>query len=101
MNVIFALVIVLVNTQMGGIIYRYMSDFMVFLILPSCITVMKTINGMEDNGYNIHLLRFFMCIMLYSLLLYHMLYFSEEIHDLKHMNPIMYYKISNAVQFWI
>ena len=99
---IFSLLIILVDTQMAGILPRYISDFAWLLYLSTSISVFAIINYFESKKNRITILNLILLI----LFIYGIFYAFVEIPTdlsltIKEFAPNVYYKIYNIVQFWI
>lgn len=101
MSILFALVIVVMDAQMAGILYRYMSDFMIFLLVPSCMAVMYLEPKLKGNVCYEPIVRVFLGVMAYSFVLYNLLYIVLDAYNFQEMNPEFYYRIASVVQFWL
>lgn len=91
-SICFAVVIAVADTQMAGILYRYMSDFSLLILIPAII--MGFALSEKGNVYvNIaSLLTLFMCVCLL---------FNTADFSLESTNPNFYYSISTLITFWM
>ena len=101
LSIVFAMIIVIVDTQMAGLLIRYTNDFGLFLFLPTVITIfvlMDTYNKLEIYGYLRSIVVF---LSILSLIYNSMVIFASDMQSYQEMCPVLYYKIAYGIQFWL
>lgn len=98
---IFSLVIVIVDTQMAGILPRYFTDFAWLLFISTSIIIFAIINSIKNNKYK--LVFNYIFIILFTLsLLYNIVQIPTDLSlTMKEFNSGLYYKLQNIFQFWL
>ncbi|MBR6646990.1 MAG: hypothetical protein IKL09_05685 [Clostridia bacterium] len=96
----FALIIAFADTQMAGILTRYVADFGLFLYFGAAITFVAMFKGQKtDEAKNILktlLIIGFAVTLSYNLLLI----FTETGESIRQCNPALYYKVKYLTCFW-
>ena len=88
LSLVFGFLVVLLDTQMAGLVERYFSDISIYFIISSIIVVLAYINS-HDNQNVLKLLFFFaLCSLLFSVLRL----FALDYQSLEICNPKLYYK---------
>lgn len=101
MALLFGIVIVVVDTQMAGILMRYLSDFS-WLILISAILVLLTINDHLKSQLGIKHWFIGIVICYWLSFGYHFLeIFIDVTCGLQSDNPLLTAMVSYLIQFWI
>ena len=94
LSLVFGFLVVLLDTQMAGLVERYFSDISIYFIISSIIVVLAYINS-HDNQNVLKLLFFFaLCSLLFSVLRL----FALDYQSLEICNPKLYYKF--LILFW-
>lgn len=99
---IFALIIILVDTQMAGILPRYISDFAWLLYLSTTISSFAIINNFEGKKNRITILNIILLILFINGIFYAFIEIPTDLSlSIKEFAPNTYYKFYNLLQFWI
>lgn len=102
-SIIIAIIIVLLDTQMAGILYRYTMDFTMFLYIPAIVVVLIIIQNFGNYKVNSKKKQCFYNILLFfsiiSLVFSVCVIFSKELEYFK-FNPLFYYTVKSLLQFW-
>lgn len=101
MSMIFAIIVIVVDTQMAGILYRYLADFMVFLLIPAVLTLFAVEASIKDNELYCHIMQVAVLLIVYSIFFNQLLYFAPNGQDLRSHNAEVFYKLFYRVQFWV
>ena len=100
---IIAVVLVILDTQMAGILPRYILDFSWLLFLATAICLLALFNNIDkfnDNEkYYINLV--FIILFLSSTLFNYFLIPVDLSYSLKYYNSTVYQQLSNMIQFWL
>lgn len=93
---ISAVIVVIADAQMGGVLQRYFSDAGIFLALCSAVLWMLLLN---DGGYEFKKLLFTASAftLVYNLLMI----FITGSRGLNNGNPELYYTFYHLIQFWL
>ncbi len=94
MMVISALVIIIADTQMAGILPRYICDFGFMLYLATCLVLFNKLNKNENND-KLHKLIY--AALIFGLVYNFMLLFSDNIL----WNSNFYFYIKGLFEFWL
>ena len=98
-----ALLLLLLDTQIAGILPRYILDFSWLLFLSTAISLFALFNSMDTYKKNIKysmntiFILFFIASILYNYLLIPV----DLSYSLKYYNPLFYQKLANMVLFWL
>ncbi len=95
-SIILGMVILIVDTEMAGIVYRYILDFGLFFLAPAMIAIMEIFNGKRTEESRNSWFRIIILIIIMSLVLYALYPFVE--YDFLYNDFFM--KVKTAVQFW-
>lgn len=101
MSVLSALIIVVMDTQMAGILYRYTMDFMIFLYIPAIMAIFCLDNKLKDNVCYVWLMRGVWACFMWGMLYYGLFYVVQDADNMEYMNPELYYRIASKIQFWL
>ena len=100
---IIAVVLVILDTQMAGILPRYMLDFSWLLFLATAICLLALFNNIDKfndkEKYYINLV--FIILFLSSTLFNYFLIPVDLNYSLKYYNSTVYQQLSNMIQFWL
>lgn len=91
LSLIFGFIVVLLDTQMAGLVERYFSDISIYFIISSIIVILTYINS-HDNQNVLKLLFIFT---LFALLFSVLRLFALDYQSLDICNPKLYYKVLN------
>lgn len=94
LSLVFGFIVVLLDTQMAGLVERYFSDISIYFIISSVIVILAYINS-HDNQNVLKLLFFFA---LFALLFSVLRLFALDYQSLDICNPKLYYKVLSL--FW-
>lgn len=89
LSLVFGFIVVLLDTQMAGLVERYFSDISIYFIISSVIVILAYINS-HDNQNVLKLLFFFA---LFALLFSVLRLFALDYQSLDICNPKLYYKV--------
>lgn len=100
---IIAVVLVILDTQMAGILPRYMLDFSWLLFLATAICLLALFNNIDKfndkEKYYINLV--FIILFLSSTVFNYFLIPVDLNYSLKYYNSTVYQQLSNMIQFWL
>ena len=100
---IIAVVLVILDTQMAGILPRYMLDFSWLLFLATAICLLALFNNIDKfndkQKYYINLV--FILLFLSCTLFNYFLIPVDLSYSLKYYNSTVYQQLSNMIQFWL
>lgn len=91
LSLLFGFIVVLLDTQMAGLVERYFSDISIYFIISSIIVILAYINS-HDNQNVLKLLFIFT---LFALLFSVLRLFALDYQSLNICNPKLYYKVLN------
>lgn len=91
LSLLFGFIVVLLDTQMAGLVERYFSDISIYFIISSIIVILAYINS-HDNQNVLKLLFIFT---LFTLLFSVLRLFALDYQSLNICNPKLYYKVLN------
>mgnify|MGYP004463416957 FL=1 len=91
LSLIFGFIVVLLDTQMAGLVERYFSDISIYFIISSIIVILAYINS--HNNQNV--LKLLFIFMLFALLFSVLRLFALDYQSLNICNPKLYYKVLN------
>ena len=101
MSITFGFIIVVVDTQMAGLLIRYVGDFGIFFFLPTIVVIFVLMEKLNlTNAYK-YIQIFIICMVCSSLLYNGLLIFVDDPQSYKEFCPVLYYKIAYAIQFWL
>lgn len=92
--VISSLIIIIADTQMAGILPRYICDFGYLLYLATAIVIFNKISKNKDNSL-LHKIIFYSLI--FGLIYNFLLLFSDSVL----YNSVFYYYIRSLFEFWV
>lgn len=88
-SLLFGFIIVLLDTQMAGLVERYFSDFSIYFIISSIIVILTFINSHDNQN----VLKLLFVFALFALLFSVLRLFALDYQSLDICNPKLYYKI--------
>jgi len=92
-NMIFGLIIMAVDIQMVGIIYRYLTDFSMFLLIPAVIIALSLMENMTAANERRRMLVWIVTLSMLTIAVnYYILIAADRPNSLYHYNPLIYYK---------
>lgn len=93
-SVIFALIIMIADTQMAGILDRYFCDFAFLLYFATCLVIFAIFNKKQDNPELRNIIYFCLIVgLIYNFLLM----FSDNVLE----NNWLFFYLRSLVEFWI
>lgn len=99
---IFGIIIVIVDTQMAGILPRYTSDFAWLFYLSTAISIFAIINHFEDKKNRTTILNSILLILFIYGIFYAFIEIPTDLSlTIKEFAPFAYYKFYSLIQFWI
>ncbi len=96
-SLVFALVVVIADTEMAGILYRYYADYSYLLLLPAVLVAL----ALCTRYTNKHVAFMVVCLSGLSLLYDAALLFASGDYYIDSTNPDFYYSITSAITFWL
>lgn len=94
-------IIAVADTEMAGLLQRYVTDFTWLFALVAAVVVMAMYERLalpeNKNGFLTIFVAFCVLSLLYDILLY----FSPDGTPVSKGNPAFYYTVSSLVQFWL
>lgn len=91
LSLIFGFIVVLLDTQMAGLVERYFSDFSIYFIISSIIVILAYINSHDNQN----VLKLIFVFALFALLFSVLRLFALDYQSLDTCNPKLYYKIKD------
>ncbi len=98
-----AIIVVVADTQMAGILARYFSDFSFMLYIAECFLLLSLYEYVLLNGKGLpmRLYRFFLMAVCLSGTIYHVLrIYTGSASTLVMGNPVEFYKAAHLMAFW-
>lgn len=89
LSLVFGFIVVLLDTQMAGLVERYFSDISIYFIISSIIVILAYIN----NHDNQNVLKLLFIFALFALLFSVLRLFALDYQSLDICNPKLYYKV--------
>lgn len=89
LSLVFGIIVVLLDTQMAGLVERYFSDFSIYFIISSIIVVLAYINSHDSQNS----LKAIYVLVLGALLFSVLRLFAQDYQALDICNPKLYYKM--------
>lgn len=73
-------IVLIVDTEMSGMLYRYLLDFDLFLLFPLVLVLIQLYSNLKEKENNIivYFTQFLMLLMLYSLVLHFLIPFAAD-----------------------
>lgn len=101
---ILALVIIIVDTQMAGILSRYILDFSWLLFISTSISLLaifNKINSIDNKGLAKQIYKIFLVLFSISIIFNLLLIPCDFSLGINKYNTLLYYKLSYLYQFWL
>jgi len=99
-SIIAALILIIADTQMAGILQRYFSDFSWLILLSASIAAMEISNSPEKSHTAKTVIRTFLTLSLILCILYQLsLSFIDITHTLSQTEPEKFYSVSSLFEF--
>lgn len=94
-------IIAVADTEMAGLLQRYITDFTWLFALVASIVVMAMFEKWTSKEMRRGLLTIFVAFCVLSLLYDILLYFSPGGTPIANGNPTFYHTVSSMIQFWV
>lgn len=94
-------IIAVADTEMAGLLQRYITDFTWLFALVASIVVMAMFDKWTSKEMRRGLLTVFVAFCVLSLLYDILLYFSPGGTPIANGNPTFYHTVSSMIQFWV
>ncbi len=96
-----AIVIIITDAQMAGVLNRYFGDFAWLLMIAAFLSLLGMYDGLADKKA-----RYFFCLVFFCSFVHSMAYqllgiFTDVGVTLEVNNGLMFYRISHLVEFWL
>lgn len=91
LSLLFGFIVVLLDTQMAGLVERYFSDISIYFIISSIIVILAYINSHNNQNF----LKLLFIFTLFALLFSVLRLFALDYQSLDICNPKLYYKVLN------
>lgn len=108
MSVIAAVIVVVADTEMAGILFRYYTDFSWMLYLAATIVLLAGYQYCDNCGdaFRMTLYRSFLVIAAVSSLAYqvcriYVWYANDPYTSLSRANPVKFYEMAYRIAFWL
>lgn len=99
---ISSIIILILDTNMAGILPRYILDFEWLLALSTVIVLLNIFETWKNKKINIEVLnRILYTIVVITLIYNFFLLFTDISYNLKSTMPTLFYKIYYMIQFWL
>lgn len=96
--IIFVFIIIVVDTQMAGILPRYICDFSWLILLATIIVIL----GLNEKYGECQWFKKIFIVLLFLSLIYNINFLVTDVSfRIKYYNPQLFNKISYLVQFWL
>lgn len=95
-----SVLVVIADTEMAGLLQRYITDFAWLLALAAAIVIMAMFEKWQIGEAHKGLLCVFTVFCALSLLYDLLLYFSPGEISIAKSSPTLYYTVSSLIQFW-
>lgn len=96
--IVMAVVIVVMDTQMAGLLTRYYTDFVWLLMLASSVTVFAMYDRYQ-NGENV--IRATLILSAVTLAVAFLTIFAHTENSIETANPMLYYTMQHLIAFWM
>lgn len=94
------LIVILFDTQNAGLLDRYFSDFSIFFVLATILSIIIILNNKETN--NMIVIMLIIGFMLFSIgFNYLRLFGTADYQSLQLCSPDLYYRLQYLFQFWL
>ena len=100
---VLAIILIIVDTQMAGILPRYILDFSWLLFLSTSICLFALFNNINNFSEKVkhYIYLVFIILFLASTLYNYFLIPVDLSYGLKYYNSVIYQQIANTIQFWL
>lgn len=101
-SVISAFLIIIMDTQMAGILPRYMSDFLPFFYLSTIIVILSIFNSKIPKKYLQVILSIILCLIIFTLCYWFLYTFIDQyLYDMLNNSTEFYFKWYYLLQWWL
>ncbi len=100
MSVAFSVIIVIADTQLAGILQRYMVDFAWLMFIPAIILVLNVLERVGEYLKR-HIYTVLLCCLAISFYYDFATIFFYGDNALYNANPTVHYTVAHLVQFWL
>jgi len=100
MSILFSVVIVIADTQMAGILQRYIVDFAWLMFIPAIILFLTLIERVSDYLKR-HIYSIMLCCLALSFYYDFATIFFYGDNALYNANPTVHYTVAHLIQFWL
>jgi len=100
MSIIFSVVIVIADTQIAGLLQRYMVDFAWLMFIPGIILILILLERVSDYLKK-HITTVLLCGFAFSFYYDFATIFFYGDDALYNTNPTIHYTVAHLVQFWL
>lgn len=97
---VFTLIIVFADTQMAGILTRYVADFGLFMYFGAAIAFVAVYKGQKTDEARKILITLLVIGLLITFSYNFLLIFSGSGESVKRYNPDLYYRVKYLISFW-
>ncbi len=94
-SIIFGLIIVILDTQMAGLVERYFSDFSIYFIFASLVVCLSLV----DSNNKQYIYKIMFMLTLFAIIFSFMRLFAQSYESLSLCNPKLYYKVLSLFSF--
>lgn len=100
-GIIFSVIIVIADTEMAGILLRYLGDYSWFMLLSADIIALVLINSLENDTLKKMFLWFIFASFMLSFIYNLAMLFSMAEHGYYLFNPELFYRVKYSFEFWL
>ena len=102
LSIIFAIIIIVADTEMAGILERYFSDFSFLFAFASSIVIFALFNANIDKNVKIYIINILILFLLISCFHQFLYMFDDQLfHDMINNNTEFYFKWYYLLQWWL
>lgn len=101
MATIFALVVIILDTEMAGILPRYLADFTWLLLISTILIILSIYSSMKDEKIQSIFKTMIVIGVLITLLYSFLLIFVDITYSLCNTGPYLFYKIYHMFMFFL
>ncbi len=99
-SILFSVIIVVADTQIAGLLQRYMVDFAWLMFIPAIILILILLERVNDYLKK-HIYTILVCGFLFSFYYDFATIFFYGDEALYNINPTIHYTVAHLVQFWL
>lgn len=101
MSMAIALVIVIVDTEMSGILMRYVSDFSVFLLFAAVIAALLFYDRLSPGVMKSSMIAFLIICLLLTVVYQGLIFFQDTGEALRDLRKDLFVQVKYQVMFWL